>query len=108
MVKGGSTKNLPKTHSAVLDPEKKPFERLIFPTKYGIPKSSKPFSHWLSKKPLDPLGLNLDLHAKVPEAQWSPASAQNLGFNGVGFRGPIREEIPWVFGTEKNGCQVDG
>ena len=29
------------SHLAVLDPEKKPFERLIFPTKYGIPKSSK-------------------------------------------------------------------
>ena len=26
-------------HLAVLDPEKKPFERLIFPTKYVIPKS---------------------------------------------------------------------
>ena len=37
------------SHLAVLDPEKKPFERLIFPTKYGIPKSSKPVSHSLSK-----------------------------------------------------------
>ena len=36
-------------HLAVLDPAKKPFEQLIFPTKYGIPKSSKPVSHWLSK-----------------------------------------------------------
>ena len=27
------------SHSAILDPEKKPFERLIFPTKYVIPKS---------------------------------------------------------------------
>ena len=28
---------------------KKKFERLIFPTKYGIPKSSSLVSHWLSK-----------------------------------------------------------
>ena len=36
------------THLAVLDPEKKRFERLIFPTKYVIPKSLK-FSHWPRK-----------------------------------------------------------
>ena len=36
------------THLAVLDPEKK-FERLIFPAKYGIPKTLKPVSHGLSK-----------------------------------------------------------
>ena len=38
-------------HLAVLDPAKKEFERLIFPTKYGIPKSSKGIRHWLSKIP---------------------------------------------------------
>ena len=31
-----------------MDPEKKRLN-FIFPTKYGIPKSSKPVSHWLSK-----------------------------------------------------------
>ncbi len=38
-----------KTHLAN-GPWKKNFERLIFPTKYGIPKSSSLVSHWLSKK----------------------------------------------------------
>ncbi len=31
-----------------MDPEKKSLN-FIFPTKYGIPKSLKPVSHWLSK-----------------------------------------------------------
>ena len=31
-----------------MDPEKKRFERLIFPTKSVIPKMLKPFSHWPS------------------------------------------------------------
>ena len=38
----------PISHLAVLDPEKK-FEVYFPPIKYGIPKSSKPVSHWLSK-----------------------------------------------------------
>ena len=37
------------SYLAVLDHEIKPFERLIFPTTYAIPKSLKPVSHWLSK-----------------------------------------------------------
>ena len=32
-------------------PEKKPFERLIFPTIHCNPKKFKPFSHWPSKNP---------------------------------------------------------
>ena len=34
--------------------KKKPFELDIFPTKYGIPKSLKPVSHWPSKVVLVP------------------------------------------------------
>ena len=32
-----------------MDPEIKPFEWLIFPTKYVIPESLKPVGHWPSK-----------------------------------------------------------
>ena len=39
-------------HSAVLDPEEKKIERLIFPTKYVVPKSLK-FGHWLSENEFD-------------------------------------------------------
>ena len=36
-------------YSAISGHEIKPFELDIFPTKYGIPKSLKPVSHWLSE-----------------------------------------------------------
>ena len=42
-------KSMDASLSQWMDPEKKPFERLIFPTKYSSSPKVQKVSHWLSK-----------------------------------------------------------
>ena len=55
-----------ETYLAKMDPEIKPFERLTFPTKYVIPKSLTPVSHWPSKE------------IRIPEYNWVLGGSPHL------------------------------
>ena len=60
-----------------MDPEKNSLN-CIFPTKYGIPKSSKPVSHWLSKWWF---GIRIGVPLRIPESL-SGIQSSNLSICG--------------------------
>ena len=101
------------SHLAVLDPEKKTLN-FIFPTKYGIPKSSKPVSHWLSKESFSAAEFDSisTYSPKVFHSEWKPLKAMVvfktsrvflLGPSTVTFQGRI---VKLREGIVENYCSV--
>ena len=87
------------SHSAVLDPEKKKFERLIFPIlNIRNPKKFKPFSHWLSKNCFKPkkkkrLETKTARSSKIPPPKEPPKDDPPWDFQDLDPDGVWKNEV---------------